>query len=430
MSRKNSAQIVAILTKKVKETMLLFCEECGEQYQIESNAAGQHFQCRKCLETLIIPNADSGQEKKRQATAAMPGSHSDIMPNSFPIQVLIVDDSKVIRQAIRGIFTKDPRINVAGEAADGAEALKKIEELNPDVVTMDINMPVMDGLTAVKNIMIRFPKPIIMFSALTEEGAVETFDSLKYGAVDFMRKPTKLDQGDFDMQHQRMIEKVIMASHIKTDTIRFLRIPKHEDVSMTSKNIEYLFAIGASEGGYGALLNIIPQLKPGLPAAFIAVLYTEGHHIDSFIKYIGELSAMPVKRAIDGDILEAGTCYIASGMEYVTVDSDGSNTRLQVHPSPFQERRGSINMLMFSAAEVMSEKTVGVVLSGSGDDGVEGIGEVLRVGGTGIVQDPDNCLFKEASELTLKRHQIDLTLSVQNMGPKINEILIPLYGEV
>jgi two-component system chemotaxis response regulator CheB len=410
--------------------MLLFCEECGEQYQIESRSADQHFQCRKCLETLIIPASNSSPEKKTQAAAAVPGSPSTSISNTHPIQVLIVDDSKVIRQAIRHIFTNDPRISVTGEAADGAEALKKIAELDPDVVTMDINMPVMDGLTAVKNIMIKFPKPIIMFSALTEEGATETFDSLKYGAVDFMRKPTRLEQGDFDAQHQRMIEKVIMASQIRTETIRYLRIPKYKEVLESSGKMQYLFAIGASEGGYSALLNIVPQLRPGLPAAFIAILYTEGHHIDSFVKYIKTLSTVPVKRATDGDILEAGTCYIASGMEYATVDSDAENIRLQVHPSPFPERRGAINMLMFSAAEVMSERTVGIMLSGSGDDGVEGIGEVLRVGGTGIVQAPDNCLFKESSELTLKQHQIDLTLSVQNMGAKINEILIPMYGEV
>ena len=409
--------------------MLLFCEECGEQYQIENRSAGQHFQCRKCSETLIIPGPDSGKEKKTQAAAAVPGSPSTTISNALPIQVLIVDDSKVIRQAIQHIFNKDPRISVAGEAADGAEALKKISELDPDVVTMDINMPVMDGLTAVKNIMIKFPKPIIMFSALTEEGATETFDSLKYGAVDFMRKPTKLEQGNFDAQHQRMIEKVIMASQIRTETIRYLRIPKYKEVLEPSRKIQYLFTIGASEGGYSALLNIIPQLRPGLPAAFVAILYTEGHHINSFVKYIKTLSALPVKRAMDGDILKAGTCYIASGMEYVTVDSDKDNIRLQVHPSPFPERRGSINMLMFSAAEIMSERTIGIMLSGSGDDGVEGIGEVLRVGGTGIVQTPDNCLFKESSELTLKQHQIDLTLSVQNMGIKINEILIPMYGE-
>lgn len=409
--------------------MLLFCEECGEQYQIENRSAGQHFQCRKCSETLIIPGPDSGKEKKTQAAAAVPGSPSTTISNALPIQVLIVDDSKVIRQAIQHIFNKDPRISVAGEAADGAEALKKISELDPDVVTMDINMPVMDGLTAVKNIMIKFPKPIIMFSALTEEGATETFDSLKYGAVDFMRKPTKLEQGNFDAQHQRMIEKVIMASQIRTETIRYLRIPKYKEVLEPSRKIQYLFTIGASEGGYSALLNIIPQLRPGLPAAFVAILYTEGHHINSFVKYIKTLSALPVKRAMDGDILKAGTCYIASGMEYVTVDSDKDNIRLQVHPSPFPERRGSINMLMFSAAEIMSERTIGIMLSGSGDDGVEGIGEVLRVGGTGIVQAPDNCLFKESSELTLKQHQIDLTLSVQNMGIKINEILIPMYGE-
>lgn len=411
--------------------MLVFCEECGEQYQIENSPADQHFQCRKCSEKLIIPNMESGQEKKFQAAAAIPGSGGTaIIQNPPPIKVLIVDDSKVIRQAIRAIFEKDQRIKVAGEAVNGAEALKVIAELDPNVVTMDINMPVMDGLTAVKNIMIKSPKPIIMFSSLTEEGTKETFDALKYGAVDFMPKPSKMGQGDFEAQQKRMVEKIVMASQIGIDTIRFLRIPKHQKATESSQRIKYLFAIGASEGGYGALLNIIPQLKPSLPAAFIAILYTEGHHVDSFVKYVDELSAVPVKRAVDGEVISAGTCYIASGKEYVTINSEeDAPPRLQVHPSPFPERRGSINMLMFSAAEIMMERTVGVVLSGSSDDGVEGIGEILRVGGTGIVQDPCNCLCKEASELTLKNHPIDITLTSQKMGSKINEILSPFYGE-
>lgn len=409
--------------------MLVFCEECGEQYQIDNNSEIKHFQCRKCSETLIIPNTDGSRDNKFQAAAAMPGTGSISTQSPPPTRVLIVDDSKVIRQAIRSIFNKDSRIEVVGEAVNGAEALNMITDLEPEVVTMDINMPVMDGLTAVKNIMIRSPRPIIMFSSLTEEGALETFEALKYGAVDFMRKPTKVGNADFEAQHQRMIEKIIMASRIKIETIRFLRIPKYEEVAEKTKDMRYLFAIGASEGGYGALLNIIPQLKPGLPAAFIVILYSEGHHVDSFVKYVDALSALPVKRAIDGDLIEAGVCYIASGKEYVTIDSEDSNPRLQVHPSPFPERRGSINMLMFSAAEAMLERTVGVVLSGSGDDGVEGIGEVLRVGGTGIVQNPDNCLCKETSELALNNHDIDLTLSAQDMGGKINEIMVPMYGE-
>ncbi|MGD9211174.1 MAG: chemotaxis protein CheB [Desulfobacteraceae bacterium] len=409
--------------------MLVFCEECGEQYQIEETSRNQHFQCRKCSETLIIPHTKNKQEKVFQAAAAIPNNDSNSATEISPTKVLIVDDSKVIRLAIRNIFQEDSRVDVVGEAVNGAEALKMITELNPDVVTMDVNMPVMDGLTAVKNIMIRSPKPVIMFSSLTEEGAEETYDALKYGAVDFMHKPTQMGQGDFEAQHKRMIEKVIMASKLQTNSIRLLRIPKFEEFNVSSLKVKYLFALGASEGGYSALLNIIPQLKPALPAAFIVILHTEGQFVDSFVKYVDVLSTIPVKRAIDGDSIEAGTCYIASGKEYVTVDSDEEKLTLQVHPSPFPERRGAVNMLMFSAAEATLERTVGVVLSGSSDDGVEGIGEVLRVGGTGIVQDPSSCLYKETSELTLKKHDIDLIFSAQTMASKINDILSPMYGE-
>jgi two-component system chemotaxis response regulator CheB len=159
---------------------------------------------------------------------------------------------------------------------------------------------------------------------------------------------------------------------------------------------------GASEGGYSALLKIIPQLKPDTPAVFIAVLYAAPPYVDAFVSYLNRYSAIDVKRATDGTVLQGGTCYLAAGSEYITVVRENQALGLRVHPSPFPARRGAINMLMLSLSEIMAENAVGVILSGQEQDGAEGVIEVSRMGGDVIVQAPETCLFKEMPQTALK----------------------------
>jgi two-component system chemotaxis response regulator CheB len=269
-----------------------------------------------------------------------------------------------------------------------------------------------------------------MFSTLTKEGANETFDALRYGAIDFMQKPSLAAQQSLEEQREQIISKVLMAGRVKIDGIRFLRgKAQAKPANGVAVKCRYLFALGASEGGYSALLNIVPQLKPELPAAFIAVLYADEPNIDAFAGYLDTHSTIAVKRAKDGDIIEAGTCYLTGGGQYVAIDSSQNQTRLQIQPAPFPSRKGAINRLMYAAADAAKERAVGVILTGSGEDGIEGLGEILRVGGTAIVQAPDNCLCKESSKAALEHYEIDLVLSAQAMGTKINDLLAPLYGE-
>jgi two-component system chemotaxis response regulator CheB len=408
--------------------MLVFCEECGEQYQVDHHAGIHHLQCQRCAETLRISTADIMKGQRQLAPLAVSAAMETMAPQP-PLKVMIVDDSKVIRKAICRLFDGNPAIQVVGEAANGAEALHLVNKLNPDVITLDINMPVMDGLTTVKYLMIKSPKPILMFSTLTSEGARETFDALRYGAIDFMLKPSHAAHQSLEEQRARIIEKVIMAGRVKVDAIRFLRSSSQKkEQNGKSSHCRYLFALGASEGCFGTLLNIMPQLKSNLPAAFLAVLYTEGPNIEAFASYLDTHSAVAVKRAKDGDPIEAGTCYIASGAEFLSIEPSEPK-RLRIQPAPHPDRKAAVNRLMFSVAESMKERAVGVILTGSGEDGVEGLGEILRVGGTAIVQDPANCLCKETSHSALNRHEIDLILSAQTMGAKINDLLTPLYGE-
>jgi two-component system, chemotaxis family, protein-glutamate methylesterase/glutaminase len=342
------------------------------------------------------------------------------------IKALIVDDSKLIRRLIHEIFDESGQVQVVGEAGNGAEALEMLPGLNPDIVTMDVNMPVMDGLTALKHIMIKHPKPIVMLSTYTQEGERVTFDALKYGAIDFIAKPSQFQKMALAEQRQRIIQKVTMAAKVELEAVQYLRsIPKNRmPKRIGSKNCNFLFAMGASIGGYSALLKIIPQLRTDLPAAFLAVLYVASDHLDAFVNYLDEESAVKVKRAVDGDLLKSGVCYMASGDEYVTVHPSNGRLSLKVNPSPFPSHQGAINMLMFSLADAMKHRSIGVILSGSGEDGVEGISEILRMGGIGIVQDPLTCLCQETPQSTLRHCKVDLVFSDWRIPLELNELLI------
>ena len=323
-----------------------------------------------------------------------------------PIRLLIVDDSRMIRTAIKKIFTDDQQIEVVGEAADGKQALALIPEVKPDVITLDVNMPRMNGLLTLKHIMIKHPIPTIMISSLTKEGASETFDALRLGAIDFIAKPSQLGGNGIKTHQQNILHKVKLAADVKMRNVRLLRTHKYPSKpadSATEVEIERCLVFGASEGGYGAMLKIIPHLRPEWPAVYLGVLYADPAYIDSYVNYLDRHSAIKVKRATDGAKVQSGTCYLAAGSEYITAVETNRKLSLRVHSSPFPERRGAINMLMLSLSESMMDHTTGIILSGQGQDGAEGVVEIARMGGDVIVQAPQTCLFKEMAKSAIQQ---------------------------
>ena len=343
-----------------------------------------------------------------------------------PYKLLIVDDSKLIRRAVSNIFKDQEKFRVVGEAGDGKEALELLPELNPDVVTLDINMPVMDGLTTLKHIMIKSPRPTVMLSSLTQEGASVTFDALKYGAIDFIPKPTRTNGDSLGEQELNIIKKINLAAEVEIESIQYIRsIPKEKsDKRPDGIECKGMIAMGASEGGYGTLLKIIPKIIPDLSAALLVVVYADSKHVDAFAGYLDSHSFVKVKRAKDGEEIKGGVCYLFSGEEYATVHSSGNKYNLQISPSPFAGRRGSINMLMFSVAEAMDMRATGVILSGTGDDGAEGLGEIIRTGGTAIVQDPKSCLCREMAISAIDRCDVDIIISNTKIALEINNFYV------
>lgn len=340
-----------------------------------------------------------------------------------PIKLLIVDDSKLMRRVIGKIFDSDDRIQIVGEAGNGKDALEMIPQLDPDVVTLDINMPVMDGLTALKHIMIKYPRPAVMLSTLTQDGASVTFDALKYGAVDFIHKPSNQQPETLEEQCDTILKKIMLAAGVKIGTVRYLRTKPKAEKEAEKKDIpcNYICAMGTSEGGYGSLLKIIPQLQPNLPAAFVVLLYEASRHVDAFAHYLNDNSMLKVKRAVDGESIEAGFCYLVSGKQYVTLHSFYGEYSLAVNAAPFTTGKGGINTLMSSVAEIMKDHAVGVMLSGSGDEGIEGLNEIRKNEGTVIVQEPTTCLYKEAPTSAVEKCSPNLIIPDVGIAAELNK---------
>lgn len=339
-------------------------------------------------------------------------------------KILIVDDSKLIRKGLAEMFEASDDFEIVGEAADGKAALAAIREKQPDVVTLDVVMPGMDGLTTLKHIMIECPRPTVMLSSLTSDGSETTFDALRYGAVDFISKSAIHGEEGMAELAEDITDKLMNAVAIDVGVTSYIRARSNDEAvdEQAGGKCQRLVALGAAEGGYRSLMKTIPHLVPGT-AAYLVVLYADEEHLDAFAGYLDEHSQVKVKRAQNDERLQAGICYLSAGSDYMSVHKQDDDLVLHVSPAPFASRKGSVDRLLFSVAETMGKDSVGVVLSGSGVDGSEGLEELERTGGTVIVQEPKSCLTKDMSQAALDACTPDFIISDVDMPSTINGLL-------
>ncbi len=316
------------------------------------------------------------------------------------IRVLVVDDSALMSRQITAILQNDERIQVVGWAKDGLEALTLIKSLRPDVVTMDVEMPRMNGISALKHIMVKNPIPTVMISALTVEGARTTFDALKFGAIDVIAKPSRREDVSLAAQEAEIIAKVKRAAAIRTGRSRYMRISPRE--SMESEHSTGLppdantrfVCIGTGIGGYYALLRIIPHLPSSFNEVLVAVILAGSRYVEPFGAYLHAHSSVPVKKADDKSPLVRGTCYVCSGDSGPILDTNfDGNVKLSFVPSPSNNgSHGAIDRLLESYARFAGDRAVGVIMTGSGTDGAEGLSQIREAGGITIIQDINNCI--------------------------------------
>ena len=343
---------------------------------------------------------------------------------SKKIKALVVDDSAYNRQTIKSMLQKDPDIEVVGVANNGLEGLEKIKELQPDVITLDIDMPVMDGLQAVRHIMIESPVPIVVLSSLFSDGSI-TFEALRLGVVDFVAKPSGAISSDIHTAKQHIVDRIKLASAVNFQNIRRVRINKRTKEEGVADlygfhPLDYIIAIGTSLTGPNTFIRLMTRLNSGLPAAAVILLEISPKILAAFAEKFNEFVSWKIEVARQGTVLEQGVCYIQSNTTSLTVGlNENGDPCFQLgdrvaHP---------LDTFFRSAAEVFRENTIGVLLTGYGNDGSEGFAAIQEKSGRTIAQSVDTCVYPSLADTAIKRNKVDLIVEEARLAEAIESVI-------
>lgn len=337
------------------------------------------------------------------------------------IRLLIVDDSAFMRQLLRDVLSQFAEIKVVDTANNGEQALTKIRQLRPDVVTMDVEMPVMDGLTALAQIMKDCPLPVVMVSSLTQQGAETALRALELGAVDCVGKPTggilSINPKTFGLD---VAQKVIAASqaHTKTLAPRPAVAPKPLATRPTLRRPRLRgVIIGTSTGGPRALQTVLPALPANFPVPILVVQHMPPGFTASLAKRLNEMCAITVREAQDGDRAEPGTALVAPGDYHLLLRRDGTVTLSQ--DRPLWGVRPAVDMTLLSALPVWGRDTLAVILTGMGHDGSRGVADLKRQGGRCIAEAESTCTIYGMPRTIIEAGHADTVAPIHQVAQAI-----------
>lgn len=301
------------------------------------------------------------------------------------IRVLVVDDSFLMRKIISDIIDSNPGFEVIGTAKDGKEALDKVYSLKPDIVTLDINIPLIDGISVLEEIMRKQPTRVIMVSAYTLAGTSATIKALELGALDFIAKPSGEISLDLTKLTDEIISKIKIASRVNLDKFSILSV---EPVKKQETAIKKIVVIGASTGGPKAVLDIMQHIPAENNAVFIIVQHMPKGFTSSFAERISWQTGIKTKEAEEKDIIMPGKVYVAPAGYHLILEKAGSGAKIKLTEDPMVNFvRPSIDVTMNSVAGIFGKDVIGVILTGMGRDGLEGVESIKSKGGYIIVQD-------------------------------------------
>lgn len=348
------------------------------------------------------------------------------MTSNKPIRVLIVDDSALVRQTLSDIVSGDPDLVVMGTAADPFIAAERIKAEVPDVITLDVEMPRMDGITFLQKLMSQCPLPVVICSSLAEKGSETALKALEYGAVEIIQKPklgTKMFLKESSIRICDAIKAAAMAkprklspspkTQPKLSADAVIEKPASRAMIQTTEKV---IMIGASTGGTEALrvlLETLPQDAPGM----VIVQHMPEHFTAAFAKRLNELCRISVKEAEDGDTVLRGRALIAPGNLHTLLKRSGARYYVEVRPGPLVSRhRPSVDVLFRSAARYAGRNAVGVILTGMGDDGATGMLEMKDAGAWTIAQDEATCVVFGMPQEAIKRGAVHQVLPLENIA--------------
>lgn len=341
------------------------------------------------------------------------------------IRVLIVDDSLVAREMLAQILRSDPDIEVVGMAHDGAEGVEMVERLRPDLVTMDIHMPKMDGLTATERIMAFTPTPILVVSSSVHgEGVGRAFDALTAGALEVVKKPEPRDWADLEKIGRDIIRKVRVLSRVRVIThIRGKRAQMTRDSVSTGPlpfiSSRSLVAIGSSTGGPSALLSVLGGLRPDFPMPIVIAQHIAEGFVPGLVSWLDGGCGIKVVQAVEGEELIAGRAYIAP--TGTNTEVSGDRVRL-TNPKPGQLYIPSADTLFESVARSCADRGVGVLLTGMGADGALGLKTLFDVGGFTIAQDEETSTVFGMPKSAIEAGAARKVLAVQDIGVELERL--------
>lgn len=345
-----------------------------------------------------------------------------------PIRVLIVDDSAFMRRVVREMLSSDPGIEVVGAAKDGQEGVEMTLELDPDVVTMDIEMPRMNGLEAIELIMARAPRPILVLSSITSEGAEVTLEALEKGAADYIEKTIARSVLDVLEVKKDLIDKVKAVSRRRRlisartkPAATFVRPPVHK----TKPHVTDLVVIGTSTGGPRAIQEVLPGIPKGVDAAFIVAVHMPQAFTKTFAERMDSHCALPVTEAQDGEPIKTGTVLVAPGGIQTLIkrrSAAAANIHLTKEPAN-SIYRPCIDLTIGSAAEAYGSRAMGVILTGMGQDGKEGIAAIKKRGGWALAQDEASCTVYGMPKAVIDAGLADVISPLNKISSEIVKLL-------
>lgn len=343
---------------------------------------------------------------------------------SSKVRVLVIDDSALMRKLIPQILARDSEIEVVGTAMDGAFGLKKIEELRPHVVTLDLEMPRMDGMETLRQIMRRHHLPVIVVSAHSTEGASTTFKALALGAFDFVTKPADAASAHMDEIADELISRIKVAARTDVrqtrthvEPVRFANKPAHRPKKEPTK----IVALGISTGGPNALQYLLSELPGNFPGSIVVVQHMPEGFTEMFAKRLNECCAIDVKEAQSGDLLIAGRALICPGNRHMKVRRmPMGNVVVLSDEERVNGHRPSVDVLFRSVASEFGSRAVGVLMTGMGDDGAGGLGQLKTAGALTIAQSEESCIVYGMPKAAIERGYAERVVSLEMMANTLN----------